>query len=599
MENKVCRQCNSKFVVTDEDRLFLNKISPEFDGNKYILPSPTLCPECRMRHLFSFRSEWKLYNRKCDLTGKDMVSFFSPNSPFRVCHSSEWVGGKWDGLDFGREFDFSRGFFEQFKELLFVVPQIHLSNYNNENSDYAHNALQTKDCYLIQDVAWCERSYYGNLYIKTKEVMDCYWAHSCERCYEVFYGIDCYNCYWSDNIKNCRDVYWSRDCVGCKDCFGCANLNNKQYYVFNQPVGRAEFEKKRDEYLFATRNDKADMEEHIVKMWGESPRRYAQNFSGENCSGDYISNAQKVKSSYFIDECQEVSYSNRVLMAKMYSDAIVSGVGEVAYMSSDVGEGNNIMFSKDCFTNASNIFYSVMCYSSHDVFGCVGLRQKEYCIFNEQYSKEEYEKLVGKIIEHMQATGEWGEYFPPELALVAYNESSANDYYPLSKEEALKFGYRWQEESFDIQYDGPWYEPIEDIRKYNPKLNSEAEGEINKCLQGILKCEVSGRPYRMVAPELYFYIEHNLSIPRLHPDERRKKRLQKLNPFWLYKRRCMCEGQGSGNKDQGSSNICTHEGRCLVEFETTYAPADAEKLRAGEAGVKVYCEECYQKAVVG
>jgi len=31
----------------------------------------------------------------------------------------------------------------------------------------------------------------------------------------------------------------------------------------------------------------------------------------------------------------------------------------------------------------------------------------KYCILNKQYSKEEYEELVPKIIEHMQKTGEW------------------------------------------------------------------------------------------------------------------------------------------------------------------------------------------------
>ncbi|MDP2669631.1 MAG: hypothetical protein Q8O99_01100 [bacterium] len=38
------------------------------------------------------------------------------------------------------------------------------------------------------------------------------------------------------------------------------------------------------------------------------------------------------------------------------------------------------------------------------MFGCSNLRNKQYCIFNKQYTQEEYEQLVPKIITHMQET---------------------------------------------------------------------------------------------------------------------------------------------------------------------------------------------------
>ena len=39
--------------------------------------------------------------------------------------------------------------------------------------------------------------------------------------------------------------------------------------------------------------------------------------------------------------------------------------------------------------------------SSSDCFGCVSIRNKKYCILNKQYTKEEYEELLPKIIAHM------------------------------------------------------------------------------------------------------------------------------------------------------------------------------------------------------
>jgi hypothetical protein len=85
------------------------------------------------------------------------------------------------------------------------------------------------------------------------------------------------------------------------------------------------------------------------------------------------------------------------------------------------------------------VFYSDHCLNEiRDCFGCVGLHDNEqYCIFNKQYTKEQYEELVPKIIEHMQKAGEWGEFFPASLSPFGYNETHAQEYYPMTREEAL------------------------------------------------------------------------------------------------------------------------------------------------------------------
>jgi hypothetical protein len=75
--------------------------------------------------------------------------------------------------------------------------------------------------------------------------------------------------------------------------------------------------------------------------------------------------------------------------------------------------------------------------SSQDCFGCVGLRNKQYCILNKQYSQEEYANTVAAIIARMQQDGEWGEFFPSPMSPFSYTETVAQERYPLTKEEAL------------------------------------------------------------------------------------------------------------------------------------------------------------------
>ena len=95
------------------------------------------------------------------------------------------------------------------------------------------------------------------------------------------------------------------------------------------------------------------------------------------------------------------------------------------------------VFSVDIWPNTQYALYSDSCSSSNHLFGCIGLRNKSYCIFNKQYTKEEYEELVPRIIEHMMQTGEYGEFFPSSLSPFGYNETVATEYFPLSRKEVL------------------------------------------------------------------------------------------------------------------------------------------------------------------
>jgi hypothetical protein len=206
----------------------------------------------------------------------------------------------------------------------------------------------------------------------------------------------------------------------------------------------------------------------------------------------------------------------------------------------------------------TNVLYCDFCHNLKDCFGCAGLRQKQYCILNKQYTKDEYEKKVAEIIGNMQKNGEWGEFFPTKLSPFPYNLSLAGDYFPLSKEEIAKRGHVWKDK----------------VNTLSPTANFEIPDRISETdesiLQKVLVCEATKRPYKIQPQEFAFYIKLELPIPRRHPDQRYLDRFNSLNPLKLWHRKCMNEG-------------------CKNEFETTYAPNRPEK---------VYCEGCYQKSVI-
>lgn len=87
------------FTITDGDKDFLDKVSPTFAGKKYSIPSPKLCPDCRQQRRLAFRNERNLYKRKCDMSGKDIISIYRPES-YVAYHLDERFSDKRDGINY-------------------------------------------------------------------------------------------------------------------------------------------------------------------------------------------------------------------------------------------------------------------------------------------------------------------------------------------------------------------------------------------------------------------------------------------------------------------------------------------------------------------
>src|SRR3989338_2698214 len=120
---KICKNCSNKFQIFPEDLDFYRHISPTFNNEKFEIPPPAFCPACRRQRRMSFRNERSLYARKCDFTGQNIISVYSPDKPFKVFQHAKWETDAWDAMDYGRDYDPGKSFFEQFSDLQTVVPK--------------------------------------------------------------------------------------------------------------------------------------------------------------------------------------------------------------------------------------------------------------------------------------------------------------------------------------------------------------------------------------------------------------------------------------------------------------------------------------------
>jgi len=571
METRTCQNCKSEFVIDQEDFNFYEKIK---------VPPPTFCPECRTVRRLCWRNEMSLFHRKCGAPGheENLISFYPPEEKLKVYDLKYWWGDGWDPMSYGREYDFSKPFFEQWKNFRNNFPLQSMSNSNQVNSDYCNIATDSKDSYMCSGSWKIEKTFYSNRITETKDSTDLYVVYRSELCYEDVICFDSYHLLYSINCKNCVDSYFLYDCVGCTDCFGCTNLRNKSYCIWNQQFSKEEYQKRLEEFNLKDYKTIEELKIRFNELYLRATHRFSNQIKSVNSTGDNLEGVKNCKICFDArGKMEDVKYSHWLAVdAKdVYDSGPGIGMAELVYDSFDTGIGNFRNLFTSVVYSSNDVEYSFDCHSCSNLFGCIGLQSKKYYILNKQYSKEEYEKLLLRIKEHMNQIPyidkkgrvyRYGEFFPTELSPFAYNETVAQDYFPLTKEKALEMGYKWRDKKAS-EYKVTI--KAEDLPGKLEDVSDSITQEVIGCMHGGKCSDRCVGAYKITEEELNLYKRIKVPLPRLCFGCRHDMRLKKRNPMKLWHRKCMKEG-------------------CPNEFETSYAPERPEI---------VYCERCYQQEV--
>lgn len=425
-QQRTCPITGKTFIVRDEDMVFYEKISPVFAGHKYLIPPPTLSPGERTRRRLSYRNENKLFKRKSSLSGRTIISFFRPDSPYQIYTQDEWWSDKWDPMYYGRDFDFGRSFFEQFHKMQLMVPRPPLVNNQAENSDYCNFADRNKNCYLITSSNDNSDCYYGFLLVKNRDCVDSSFCTDSELLFQCIDCLHCYNLNYCQNCENCIESEFLLNCRGVRNCFMCANLFNKeQYCFFNKAYSKDEFQRRVAETKSNNENFARALAE-FENLKCKFPVKDLQIVSSENAIGDYIFNSKNIFCGFVIYNSDNCAYLHEGVKGSNCHDiCFFDGVQWCYESTSLIGYGYK--FTNFC-RNSADLFYCDNCHGCKNCFGCIGLRNREFCIFNKQYKKEQYEELAGRIVLHMSRFGDWGEFFPMKYSLFPYDDTLAREF---------------------------------------------------------------------------------------------------------------------------------------------------------------------------
>ncbi len=568
-EKKICQNCKQEFVIESEDFEFYEKMK---------VPAPTWCPECRLIRRLVHRAERSFFKDKCQKCNRDIVSLYAPGHSFPVYCSNCWWKDSWDGTDYGQDYDFSKPFFQQLRELQNVVPTQATNLRNSTNCEYCHGTIRCKDCTHVFGGLQAINSFYCQAPMFSRNCVDSDILLNADHVYETVSSNDVYNTKFAYFSNECIDCSFIFNCIGCSNCFGCINLRNKKYCIYNVQYSKEEYEKNIKEWDLGSYKTIQEVAKNFWELYYKTPRRFASIINSSNVTGDDIKNTRNCKNCFItkdgIENCKNLFCGG--LLLKDSHDVIFSGdTSQLLYEVGGSTQSQRVLFSRGS-NNLLDCEYCENVYGGAHLFGCVKLKQKKYCILNKQYTKEEYEELIPKIKKHMMdmpyidkmgRVYKYGEFYPPEHSMWAYNETWANKFFPLTKEEALGKGYFWRdliEKDYKITIGkGGLLDYIDDVPDsiINEVIACEHEGKCNE------QCTTA---FKILPDELEFYRKMRIPLPRLCPNCRHYQRVAKLSPLKLWHRKCMKLG-------------------CTDEFETAISDQRREII---------YCEKCYQQEFI-
>lgn len=549
MQQRICNLTGKEFKVSDLEEQFC------LEQN---IPLPTIAPYERLRRTGAFLSSIYLYASKCALTGKDILTFIPPHKGLVVYDIDVWMSDAWDGLEYGQDYDFTRPFFDQVADLMKKAPfpSLECIRSTMENSDYTNGVLNVKNCYLAFGTMDAQDVLFSRTVVKSRDILDSIYVIDSELCFGCIQVKNCYNVSYSQDCSNCSDSAFLYDCHNCRHCFGSSNLHNKEYYFRNEPCTAQEYATKMQEINLGSKTTIAIEKGKFTELKKHAYVKYIQGKSNEHSDGNYLDNTKNCHNCLIVSDAEDIEWCIQMFYQSRRT-FICDGFGqngENLYYSSAVGENAyNIKFCYDCYSNVRDLEYCMFVgFGSMDCFGCIGLKRKQYCILNKQYTKDEYFALLAKIKQHMRTTGEYGQFFPAALSPMDYNRSEAQVFFPEAQSTAEKLGFTWKEE--EVEAFTPTYQIPDDIKNVQDDI-----------LDAVLKCEVTGKKYKIIKQELAAYRKMGIPIPTASPIAR----LEKI--------------QSSLTVKEAQSQPCSV---CDQKVLTVYNPQEH----------RLVCENCYQQA---
>lgn len=428
-------------------------------------------------------------------------------------------------LDHGIEYDFDQDFFHNFQKLFKSINLWNLNNFaNNENASFSDAVYNGKNVYLCSTViSGCENILYS-LSVKDhcKEVLNSMMIFdNCEIIYKSRWVMKSFKIFYSNYIYNSNNIWFSSNLNGCSECLFCDGLDNQSYCINNQQLEKDEYLKQKKEIL----SKKELFLNYYVKV-----NQIGNNIGSKNSRWNFNLYSEDIIDGHYTYQVKW--WKNLILVwwengdEDMY-DCFTAGSLRATDFYGVMWAGINAdnVYCSCHIDGCSNIYYSYKLWSCSYCLGCIGLKNKQYCILNKQYSREERYKLANKILEQMNNNWLLWEFFPWWLNPMYFNDTCAAVIKDFEKKEILDKWFLWHDG--EVKVDVPsWADVISiaDLDNYQELENNE--WKIDSEIMKKVVADDKWNYYRIVKMEYDFLMKYWLPLPRQHWMDRIKEHLQ-------------------------------------------------------------------------
>jgi hypothetical protein len=428
-----------------------------------------------------------------------------------------------ESLFSGPGFEPWSSFLDSFSKLYRSSQPAMINFWGTENSDYCDVCYTTKNWYLSFNSTWWNENVIYSICTKDncKDIYNSFMAWDwTSNCYQSAWVINWFNVFYSKNISWSNNVRFCNNLIGCSECLFCDSLENASYCIKNKVYSK-------DEYLTLKANLLSKKDSFDVYYDGVLSMP-PSNMASVNCKGNFCVKSEDVENGYNVYQTKH--WRNLIINGSskwnshMY-DCVSCGSNDASDMYACTLSGTaQHLYCCDASWIGSNLYYCSFLNWCSFCLGCIGLKNKSYCILNKQYTKEDRYIEVDKIFWKMQADWSLWSFFPASMNPFYFNDTAAYLIDPsFTKEEVVAKWYLRRDEPIKVDIPaGVQTVKTSELGQFE-SLDANGKRNINDEILKKVILDEQGNAYRIIPMELEFLCKYELPLPRKHWLDRMKE----------------------------------------------------------------------------
>lgn len=555
---RTCALTGEKWMLTEEEIRWYRHFN---------VPPAKFSPLARMRMLMGFNMGIDVWWNTHPETGESMLSYIHPDSPIKAIPDLEWHARDFSGET--EKFRADEPFLEQWMKLAKRIPMPALRQYEIPKNTVGVSTMGVEDSFMVfafngKRCSYCYLSF---------DVEDSYDIAFCRairdsnsllRCIKMF---SCHDCVESSECMNSAFLF---DCRNCEFCFGATNQRNKKYLWFNEQLTKEKWEQRVSETDLSSWSTYCEHRDKFLQMLGASIWPESFNQKSDACTGEYLERCVRVTDGYWLELVSDSLRYWLSVNGDSSQVAYCSGASRCSEIYMCAGIVNS-QENKFCTTTQQSIDmeYCMQCVNCEHCFGCVGIRNKKFCILNEQYNEADYWKKVDEVKCAMLDRGEYGSFFPAESSPTGFTLSPTMLFAPFTQQELDTLGVPMLDPSHGNVISSEQAAPQ---KRIDPVTIPDRLDEIDPSVfvkKAIFDAEL-GRNWSVHEREFEMYKARHLPFPRRHFRMRTKAMLDLVNKPLFDLRACQsCSKPISVAQNTAFPNRTIYCQACYLNFLET------------------------------